>query len=154
MWQFNKENLYLEQNAALFESNEKNRESKLWYIGQINTVPKCIRMKIEKKYIQFSLEQQDIWPPSHLTQLTIWKGVLDILDILEKIIQKLHGFQRLLNLTNALCEDFKLYQLNLIVNFNQGLAPFRQKRCFGLLEIKDCKNKTMKIFLKSCLMND
>ena len=41
---------------------------------------------------------------------------------------KITWIQRWLNLTNALWKNLKLYQLNLILNSNQGLALFRQKQ--------------------------
>ena len=52
--------------------------SKLWYIGQIYTIPKYQKGNW-KKNIQFPLEQVEIQPPRHLAQLSIWRGRLGIL---------------------------------------------------------------------------
>ena len=52
-------------------------------------------------------------------------GVLDIKTQLNSL--KIKWIQRLLNTTSALWENLMLYQLNLILNYNQGLTLFRQK---------------------------
>ena len=84
-----------------------------------------------KKNMQLPLEQQNIRPLRHIAQLLVWKGGLGILDIdtqKKKNYLKITWIQRWLNLTNALWKNLKLYQLNLILNSNQGLALFRQKQ--------------------------
>ena len=52
-----KKNSNLEQNAALFERKKVTINqifrSKLWYIGQIYTIPKCIWKKAEKRINNF-----------------------------------------------------------------------------------------------------
>ena len=70
-----KKNQYFEQSATLFgmKKNHKTKKrivnqilwSKLWYIGQIYTIPKFIKEEIEKT----------------IAQLSIWKCGLGILDI-------------------------------------------------------------------------
>ena len=66
--------------------------------------------------------------PKHLAQLSIWTIGLGILDIKTQLNSlKIKWKQRLLNLnlTSALWKNLMLYQLNLILNYNQGLALFR-----------------------------
>ena len=95
--------------------------SKLWYIGQIFTI-----QNIPKKNIRFPLEQEETGPPRHLAQLSIWMIGLGILDIETQLNSlKIKWIQRLLNPTNALWKNLMLYQLNLILNYNQELALFR-----------------------------
>ena len=48
--------------------------SKLWYIGQIYTIPKYVKKQIEKRIYDFLWEEKKIRPPRHLIQLPIWKG--------------------------------------------------------------------------------
>ena len=67
---FNKKNQYFEQSATLFGMRKKRIVnqillSKIWYIGQIYTIPKFIKEEIEKT----------------IAQLSIWKCGLGILDI-------------------------------------------------------------------------
>ena len=52
-------------------------------------------------------------------------GILDIEMQLKPL--KIKWIQRLLNPTYAPWKNLILYQLNLILNYNQGLALFRQK---------------------------
>ena len=64
--------------------------------------------------------------PRHLAQLSIWMIGLGILDIKTQLNSlKIKWIQRLLNLTNALWKNLMRYQLNLILNYNQGPALFR-----------------------------
>ena len=119
--------------------------SKLWYIGQIYTIPKYQKGNW-KKNIQFPLEQVEIQPPRHLAQLSIWRGRLGILDKLNYINKK--WIQSLLNPTNALWKDLILYWLKLILNSDKDLTLFRQKQILtDLLVTKIYKNRTMKISL-------
>ena len=53
-------------------------------------------------------------------------GILDIETQLNSL--KIKWIQRLLNPTNALWKNLMLYQLNLILNYNQELALFRKKQ--------------------------
>ena len=55
--------------------------SKLWYIGQIYTIPKYIKKEIEERIYDFLWEGKKIRPSRHLAQLPIWKGGLSVLDI-------------------------------------------------------------------------
>ena len=52
--------------------------SKLWYIGQIYTIPKYQKGNW-KKNMQFPLEQEKIEPPRQWAQLSIWRDRLGIL---------------------------------------------------------------------------
>ena len=65
-------------------------------------------------------------PPIYLAQISIWMIRLGILDIETQLNSlKTKWIQRLLNPTNALWKNLMLYQLNLILNYNQELALFR-----------------------------
>ena len=69
---------------------------------------------------------QKIQPPRYLAQISIWMIGLGILDIETQLNSlKIKWIQRLLNPTNALWKNLMLYQLNLILNYNQELALFR-----------------------------
>ena len=72
--------------------------SKLWNIGQICTIPKYAK----KEYTISSGTRKKIRPPRRLLQLSLLTSRLGILDIEP--------------------------QLNLILNYNQGLALFKQKQ--------------------------
>ena len=65
-------------------------------------------------------------PPRHLAQLSIWTIGLDTLDIETQLNSlKITLIQSLLNPANALWKNLMVYQLNLSLNHNQGLALFR-----------------------------
>ena len=67
--------------------------------------------------------------PRHLVQLSIWTSGVDILDIETQLNSlKMKRIQRLLNPTNALWKNLTLYQLNLVLNYNQSLALFKEKQ--------------------------
>ena len=100
--------------------------SKLWFRGQILLFQNISKRKLKKKNIQFSLEQQKIRPPTQLAQSYGGLGILDIDTQLNCINKK--WIQWLLNSTNVLWKDLMLYWLELILNFHQGLALFRQKQ--------------------------
>ena len=69
---------------------------------------------------------QKIRLPRYLAQMSIWMIGLGILDIETQLNSlKIKWIQRLLNPTNALWKNLMLYQLNLILNYNQGPALFR-----------------------------
>ena len=121
--------------------------SKLWYIGQIYTIPKCSKKKIEKRMYDFLWEGKQIRPHRHLTQLPTWKGGLGILDIDTQLNSlKIKWIQRLLHPTNALWKDLMLYHLNLILNSNQGLALFRQNQILRLIRHKNLQNHNSEDF--------
>ena len=64
-----------------------------------------------------------------VAQFSIWLGGLNMLNIDTQLnSKKIKWIQRLLNPTNVLWKDLILYRLNLILNYNQGLALFRQKQ--------------------------
>ena len=66
--------------------------------------------------------------PRHLVQLSIWTSGVDILDIETQLNSlKMKRIQRLLNPTNALWKNLTPYQLNLVLNYNQSLALFKEK---------------------------
>ena len=115
--------------------------SKLWYIGQIYTIPKYIKEEIEKRICNFLWEGKKIRPPRHLVQLPIWKGGLGIVDIDTQLnYLKIKWIQRLFHPTNALWKDLMLYRLNLILNYNQGLALFRQNQILRSTRHKNLQN--------------
>ena len=79
-----------------------------------------------KKNMQFPLDQKKILLPRHFAQLSIWTIGLGISDIETKLKSlEIKWTQRLSNSTNALWKNLMLYQLNLILTYNQGLAVFR-----------------------------
>lgn len=110
--------------------------------------------RIWTKNTQFPLEQQEIGLSWHLAQVSIWKVGLGILDIdIQLNSSKIKWIQSLLNPTNSLWKDITVYQLNLILYSTQGLALFRQThKSLGLPDIKTYKNKTIEMFLYSCLI--
>ena len=67
-------------------------------------------------------------PSRHLSQLSIWRGGLGILDTDTQLNYiRIKCIQRLLNPTNALRKNLMLYWLKLILNSDKGLALFRQE---------------------------
>ena len=65
-------------------------------------------------------------PPRYLAHISIWMIGLGILDIETQLKSlKIKWIQRSLNPTNALWKNLMLYQFNIILNYNQELAPFR-----------------------------
>ena len=86
--------------------------SKLWYIGQIYTIPKYQKGNW-KKNMQFPLEQEKIEPPRQWAQLSIWRDRLGILLFQTDTklnLTKIKWIQSLLNPTNAPCwKDLMLY---------------------------------------------
>ena len=104
--------------------------AKLWYIGQIYTIPKYIKKEIETTYdFLWNEKKKKKQPPRHLAQLSITSGGIGILEI-DTLVNslKINWTQMLLNPTNALWIDLMLYQLNLILNSNQSLSLFRRKQ--------------------------
>ena len=101
-----KQNSYLKQNAALFERKKITKNqifwSKLWYIGHIYTIPKCIWKKTEKRIISSeATKNKTSQAPSSAPH--IWKGGLGILDIdIQQNSVNIKWIQRLLNPTNML----------------------------------------------------
>ena len=99
--------------------------SKLWNIGQICFIPKYAK----KEYTISSGTRKKIRPPRRLLQLSLLTSRLGILDIEPQLNSlKIKSIQRLLIPNNALWKNLMLYQLNLILNYNQGLALFKQKQ--------------------------
>ena len=126
--------------------------SKLWYIGQIYTIPENVKKQIEKRIYDFLWEEKKIRPPRHLIQLPIWKGRLGILDIDTQLNSlKIKWIQRLLHPATALWKDLMLYRLNLILNSNQGLALFRQNQILRSIRHKTYRTTIMKISFSNSL---
>ena len=107
---------------------------------------------ITKKYIRFPLEKEKIRPSRHLLQLSIWMSELGVLNIETQLNSlKIDWIQRLdskvrfkgFNPTNALL----LYQLNLILNYNQGLALYRQKQMLRSTSHKDLQKQNNEVSL-------
>ena len=87
-------------------------------------------------------------PPRRLAQLSIWASGLGILKIDTQLNSlSIKWIQRLLNPNNAVWKNCMLYQLNLHLNYNQGLALLVKNRSLGLIVTNIYKNRTMKIFL-------
>ena len=96
---------------------------------------------MKKRLYDFLWEGKKSRPPRHLIQLPIWKGGLGILDIDNQLNSlKIKWIQRLFHPTNALWKDLMLYRLNLILNFNQGLALFRQNKILCSTRHKNLQN--------------
>ena len=123
--------------------------SKLWYIGQLYTIPKYIKMGIENRTYNFPWNRKKWSLPGTLLNSPFGGGGLGILDIDTQLSYiKIKWIQKLLNPTNAPSKDLMLYWLKLILNSDQGLALFRQKQILtGLLVTKIYKNRTMKVSL-------
>ena len=91
--------------------------SKQWYIGQVCTIPKCIKKEIERIYNALYNGKKKR-PPWHLAQLSIWRGGTGFLDIDTQLKSlNIKWIQRLLNPTNAVWRDLMLYLLNLNPEF-------------------------------------
>ena len=124
-----KRNPYLEQDTLFLRGKKiivnQTPLSKLWYIAKF-----VLFQNIAKKNIRFLLDQEKIRPPRNLAQLSIWINGLGILVIETQLNSlKIKWIQRLLNPTNALWKNVMVYhQLNLILNYNKGLALLRQKQ--------------------------
>ena len=103
----------------------------------------------QKRIYDFLWNRKKMQPPGRLAQLSIWTSGLGILDIKTQLNSlKIKWIQRLLNPTNALQKNLMMYQLNLILNYNQGLALFKQRWILRSTLVKNIyKNKTMKISL-------
>ena len=144
-------NPYLEQSEASLKGVIVNQSllSKLWYIGQFCTFPKYT--KKEYNISSRTGKKYDLCP-RRLVQLSISTSGLGILDMETQINSpKIKCIQRLLNPNNALWKHLMLYQLNFILNYNQGLALSRQKQILGS-NSHIYKNRAMKISLLSYSM--
>ena len=124
---------------------------KLWYIGQMFTIPKYMEKEIEK--ICDFLWKGKTWPPRYLAKLSILRGGLGILDIETQLNSlKLIWIQGLLNATNSLWNNPTLYQLDLILSFNQGLFLFRQKQIFRSNRHKNLQKQNNEDFFSQLLI--
>ena len=116
--------------------------SKLWYIGQIYTIPKYQEVNWKQRIYKFLWKRKK--SPRHRGQLSIWRGRLGILNRHTIKLYKIIWIQSLLNPTNALWKDLMLYWLKLILNSDQDLDLFKQKKILtGLLVTKVYKNRTL-----------
>ena len=78
------------------------------------------------------IANQKIRPPRYLAQISIWMIGLGILDVQTQVNSlKIKWIQRLLNPTNAVWKNLMLYQLNLILNYNQELAFLDKNKSLG-----------------------
>ena len=83
----------------------------------------------QKRIYDFLSKRKKIWPFRRLIQLSISTSGLRLLDIETQLNSlKIKWIQRLLNPNNALWKNLMLYLFNIILNYNQGLALFRQKQ--------------------------
>ena len=124
---------------------------KLLYIGQMFTIPKYMEKEIEK--ICDFLWKGKTWPPRYLAKLSILRGGLGILDIETQLNSlKLIWIQGLLNATNSLWNNPTLYQLDLILSFNQGLFLFRQKQIFRSNRHKNLQKQNNEDFFSQLLI--
>ena len=83
----------------------------------------------QKRIYDFLSKRKKIWPFRRLIQLSISTSGLRLLDIETQLNSlKIKWIQRLLNPNNALWKNLMLYLFNVILNYKQGLAFFRQKQ--------------------------
>ena len=121
--------------------------SKLWYIGQLFTIPKNIKKQIETMIYDFLWEKKKILLPRHLTQFPIWKGGLGILDIDTQLnALKIKWTQILLSSNDAIWKHLMLYRLNLKLKLNQGLALFRQNQILRSTRHRNLQNNNNEKF--------
>ena len=121
--------------------------SKLWYRGQIYTIPKYIKKEIEKRIYNFLWSSKKYDLPDNYLNSRSGLGILDTDSQLNCIKTKwivIKHHQCSLERSHAV----------VILNSDQGLALFRQKRSLGLLVTKINKNWKMKISLFNCSMLD
>ena len=147
-WRYNKNNPYLVQSETLFESWKDNGKLtpiiqtlvhksniyyfKIWKNDNINN-------EIERIY-DFLCKGRDIRTPRHLPQLSIWRCGLGILDMDTQLNSLKTKWIYRLQIPPMLSGKIScmLYQLNLILNSNQGLALLRQKQILGYNGHKNC----------------
>ena len=126
-WRYSKKNPYLEQSQTLLERvNHKANP----LIQTVVHRPNLHYSKIyQKRIYNFLWNKKKIWPLRRLIQLSISTSGLRLLDIETQLNSlKIKWIQRLLNPNNALWKNLMLYLFNIILNYNQGLALFRQKQ--------------------------
>ena len=83
----------------------------------------------QKRIYDFLSKRKKKRPFRRLIQLSISTSGLRLLDIETQLNSlKIKWIQRLLNPNNALWKNLMLYLFNVILNYKQGLAFFRQKQ--------------------------
>ena len=108
----------------------------------------------QKRIYQFLWNRKKIWPPRCLVQLSISASGLGILDIETQLNSlKIKWIQRLLNSNNSLWKNLILYQFNLILNYNKGLALFRQKQILRFKHLQKQNNEDSFIQLLNALLH-
>ena len=118
-----KKNPYLEQRETLFQRGNRKPNP---FIQTVVHRPNLYYTKIYQKGIyryDFLWNRKKTRSPRGLVQLSIstsGPGILEIDTQLNSL--KIKWIQRLLNPKNALWKNLMLHQLNLILNYNQGLA--------------------------------
>ena len=101
----------------------------------------------QKRIYDFLWNRKKIRPSRHLAQLSIWTTGLNILDIQTKLNSlKIKWIQMFLNPTNAFWKNLMQYQSNLILNYNQGLALFRQKQILRSTNHKNLQEQSHEDF--------
>ena len=103
----------------------------------------------QKRMYDFLWNWKNLRPSRHLAQLSIRldDGTSSFRHSDTIKFLKLKWIQRLLNPNNSLWKNIMLYQLNLILNYNQDLVFLDKNRSLGLLVTNIYKNRTIKIFL-------
>ena len=100
--------------------------SKLWYIGQIYTIPNILKWKLEEYTISSGTEKSMAsQASSSVLHLEGWTRYFKHKHSIKLSKNEINS--KVINLTNALGKHLTLHRLNLIQNSNQGLPLFRQK---------------------------
>ena len=100
--------------------------SKLWYIGQIYTIPNILKWKLEEYTISSGTEKSMASQvSSSVLHLEGWTRYFKHEHSIKLSKNEINS--KVINLTNALGKHLTLHRLNLIQNSNQGLPLFRQK---------------------------
>ena len=126
-WRYSKKNPYLEHSETLFERG--NRKPNL-LIQTVVHGPNFYYSKIYQKRIYDLLwNKKNIRPPRRPVQLSILTSGLRVLDKETQLKSlKIKLIQKLLKPNNVLRKNLMLHQMNLILNYNQDMALFRQKQ--------------------------
>ena len=144
-------NRYLEQTEALFERGNCKPNPLIQTVVHRPILYDSIIYQKGIYNFLWNRKKYDL-PPRRLVQLsdsTSGPGILDIETQINSL--KIKWIQRLLNPNNALWKHLMLYQLNLILNYIQGLVLSRQKQILGS-NSHIYKNRAMKISLFSYSM--
>ena len=96
--------------------------SKLWYIGQVYTIPKYIKKETGQNGKKYDFPGTQLNSPFGAGGPGFFDTYIELNSL------KIRWSQSLLNPTNALWKDLILYRLNSVLNSNQGLPLFKQKQ--------------------------